>query len=86
MHGKIVSVSAEQGIGVIAPDEEGGELTFRQNVLHGVSLDDLSEGTEIEFLLGKEAGDRPSDGLRVVDVRPAAAKVAATADEVSRAE
>jgi cold shock CspA family protein len=86
MHGKIVSVSAERGVGVIAPDEEGGELVFHQNVLHGASLDDLAEGMEVEFLLGQEAGTRPSDGLRVVDVRPAEAKVAATADEAAPAE
>ena len=28
MNGKIVSVSPEQGVGVIAPDEEGGELSL----------------------------------------------------------
>lgn len=83
MHGKIVSVSAERGTGVIVPDEEGGELAFHQNVLHGVSLADLEEGAEVEFLLGQEAGDRPSDGLRVVDVRLAEEKVAALADEPS---
>ena len=86
MRGKILSVSAEQGVGVIAPDEEGGELTFHRNVVHGVPLDDLTEGMEVEFLLGQEAGDRPSDGLRVVDVRPAEEKVAAMADETAPAE
>jgi hypothetical protein len=55
-------------------------------VLHGVTLDNLSEGTEVEFLLGQEAGDRPSDGLRVVDVRLAEVKVAAVNDSVPVAE
>jgi cold shock CspA family protein len=77
MNGKIVSVSPEQGVGVIAPEEEGGELSFRSTALHGIALDDLTEGMDVEFLLGQEAGARPSDGLRVVDVRPAEAKVAA---------
>jgi cold shock CspA family protein len=86
MHGKIVSVSSERGVGVIAPDEEGGELEFHQNVLHGISLDELTEGVEVEFLLGQEAGDRPSEGLRVVDVRPAEAKVMANADEATPTE
>lgn len=71
MLGRIVSVSLSLGSGVIAPDEEGGELTFQDDVLHGTSLDELSPGMEVEFLLGQESGDRPSAGLRVVDVRRA---------------
>jgi cold shock CspA family protein len=81
MHGKISSISVEQGTGVIVPDEEGGEVVFHRNVLHGIGLDELEEGMEVEFLLGQEAGDRPSEGLRVVDVRLAEEKVTATADE-----
>ena len=81
MNGKIVSVSLDQGVGIIAPDEEGGELSFRSAALHGIALDDLTEGMDVEFLLGQEAGARPSDGLRVVDVRPAEAKVAVAADD-----
>jgi cold shock CspA family protein len=86
MNGKIVSVSLEQGVGVIAPEEEGGELAFTGSVVHGVSLDELAEGMDVEFLLGQESGARPSDGLRVVDVRPAELKVVAVPDEAAPAE
>ena len=86
MYGKIVSVSSERGVGVIAPDEEGGELEFHQNVLHGVTLDELAEGMEVEFLLGQAAGARPSEGLRVVDVRLAEVKVPAVDYEVLPSE
>jgi cold shock CspA family protein len=69
MRGKIASISPEQGFGFITPDEEGGELSFPRSALHGAAFDDLSAGDAVEFLLGQESGARPSDGLRVVDVR-----------------
>jgi cold shock CspA family protein len=83
MLGRIVSISPERGLGVIAPAEEGGELTFQREVLHGTSLEELSPGLEVEFLLGQEAGDRPSAGLRVVDVRLVEPDVPPDALEVS---
>ena len=69
MRGKIASVSAERGCGFIAPDEEGGEIFFHRNALHGADFNELTPGVAVEFMLGQEAGTRPSEGLRAVDVR-----------------
>ena len=69
MHGKIASVSPERGVGIITPDEEGGEVVFRRNALHGVDFEEMAPGMAVEFMLGQEAGARPSEGLRAVDVR-----------------
>lgn len=83
MHGKIASVSPERGFGFITPDEEGGEIFFHRNALHGSAFDDLEPGTPVDFLLGQEAGDKPSDGLRAVDVRLAEVRAAAPHDAPS---
>jgi CspA family cold shock protein len=77
MHGKIASISPERGFGFITPDDEGGEIFFHRNALHGTSFNELTEGIAVEFMLGQEAGARPSDGLRAVDVRLAAAPASA---------
>ena len=69
MHGRIASVSPEAGLGFITPDEEGGEISFHRDALHGASFEDLAPGVAVEFMLGQEAGARPSEGLRAVDVR-----------------
>ena len=69
MHGKIASVSPERGVGSIMPDEEGGEIAFDRSALHGASFEELAPGITVEFMLGQEAGTRPSEGLRAVDVR-----------------
>ena len=69
MHGRIASVSPEAGLGFITPDEEGGEISFHRDALHGASFEDLTPGVAVEFMLGQEAGARPSEGLRAVDVR-----------------
>jgi cold shock CspA family protein len=69
MHGKIASVSPERGFGFITPDDEGGEIFFHRSALHGADFEELAAGVAVEFMLGQEAGDRPSEGLRAVDVR-----------------
>jgi len=69
MHGKIASISTDGGFGFITPDEEGGEILFHRNALHGAAFQELAPGVAVEFMLGQEAGARPSEGLRAVDVR-----------------
>lgn len=69
MHGTIARVSPERGFGSITPDEEGGEIFFHRDALHGVTFEELAVGVAIEFTLGHEEGNRPSEGLRAVDVR-----------------
>jgi len=69
MHGRIASISPESGLGFITPDEEGGEISFHKNAVHGTGFDELEPGVAVEFMLGQEAGARPSEGLRAVDVR-----------------
>ncbi len=86
MHGRIASISPEAGFGFITPDEEGGEIFFHQSALHGASFDELAPGVTVEFMLGQEAGDRPSEGLRAVDVRLADDAVPAVDHEVLTAE
>lgn len=77
MHGRIASVSPEDGLGFITPDEEGGEISFHRNALHGAAFEDLAPGVAVEFMLGQEPGARPSEGLRAVDVRLAEDAVSA---------
>jgi cold shock CspA family protein len=86
MHGRIASISPEAGFGFITPDEEGGEIFFHRNALHGVDFEELAPGVAVEFMLGQEAGDRPSEGLRAVDVRLADDAVPAVDHEVLPAE
>ena len=86
MHGKIASISPEGGFGFITPDDEGGEIFFRRNALHGVGFEELAPGVTVEFMLGQEAGARPSEGLRAVDVRLADDAVSAADYEVLPAE
>ena len=86
MHGRIASVSSERGSGFITPDEEGGEIFFHRNALHGVEFDELAPGIAVEFMLGQEAGARPSEGLRAVDVRLADDAVLAVDHEALSAE
>lgn len=86
MHGKIASVSPERGVGSITPDEEGGEIVFDRSALHGASFEELAPGVAVEFMLGQEAGTRPSEGLRAVDVRLADDAVPAVDGEVLPAE
>jgi CspA family cold shock protein len=69
MRGTIARVSPERGFGFITPDEEGGEIVFHRDALHGSEFSELNEGVAVEFTLGHEQGDQPSEGLRVVDVR-----------------
>ena len=38
MHGKIARISPERGFGFITPDEEGGEVFFHRNALHGTDF------------------------------------------------
>ena len=86
MHGKIASVSPESGYGYITPDEEGGEILFHRSALHGIEVAELEPGVAVEFLLGQEAGARPSEGLRAVDVRLADDAVPAVDFEALPAE
>lgn len=69
MHGTIARVSPERGFGYITPDEEGGEIVFHRDALHGVELQELAPGVAVEFTLGHEDGGQPSEGLRAVEVR-----------------
>jgi cold shock CspA family protein len=69
MRGRIASVSPDGSFGYITPDDEGGEIVFHRHALHGSAFDELEPGVAVELRLGQEAGDRPSDGLRAVDVR-----------------
>lgn len=69
MHGTIASISPERGFGFIAPDDDSGELFFHRSALHGVDFEELAEGVTVEFTVGREEGDRPSEGPRAVDVR-----------------
>ena len=86
MHGRIASISPERGVGFITPDEEGGEISFHRNALHGASFDELEPGVTVEFMLGQEAGHRPSEGLRAVDVRLADEAVPTVGHEAPAAE
>jgi cold shock CspA family protein len=86
MQGRIASISLDRGIGFITPDEEGGEIFFRRNALHGANFEELAPGVAVESMLGQEAGDRPSEGLRAVDVRLATDAVPAADHEVPPAE
>ena len=69
MRGTIARVSPERGFGFITPDEEGGEIVFHRDALHGSEFSELHEGVGVEFTLGHEEGDQPNEGLRAVDVR-----------------
>ncbi len=86
MHGRIASISPDGGFGFITPDEEGGEIFFHRSALHGAAFEELAPGVAVEFMLGQEAGDRPSEGLRAVDVRLADDAVPAVDHEVLPAE
>lgn len=86
MHGRIASVSPEGGFGFITPDEEGGEIFFHRNALHGVDFEELAPGVTVEFTLGQETGDEPHEGLRAVDVRLADDAVPAVDHEALPAE
>jgi cold shock CspA family protein len=86
MHGRIASLSPERGFGFITPDEEGGEIFFHRNALHGVEFEELAPGVTVEFTLGQETGDQPQEGLRAVDVRLADDAVPAVDHEVLSAE
>ena len=86
MHGRIANISPERGVGFIIPDEEGGEICFHRHALHGADFDVLRPGVAVEFMLGQEAGDRPSEGLRAVDVRLADDAVAAVDHDALPAE
>jgi cold shock CspA family protein len=86
MLGTIARISPERGIGFITPDEEGGEICFHRNALHGVEFDALAAGVAVEFTLGYEAGDQPNEGLRAVDVRLADDANSAVAHETLPAE
>ncbi|HZO26857.1 MAG TPA: cold shock domain-containing protein [Chloroflexota bacterium] len=85
MHGRIASISPGRDSGFIIPDEEGGEIFFHRSALHGADFDELAPGIAVEFMLGQEAGARPSEGLRAVDVRLATTNIAAR-DEAATAE
>jgi cold shock protein len=86
MHGRIASISPERGFGFITPDEEGGEIFFHRNALHGADFEELAPGVTVEFTLGQETGDQPSEGLRAVDVRLADDAVPAVDHEALPAE
>ena len=86
MHGKIASISPDGGFGFITPHEEGGEIFFHRDALHGAAFDELAPGVAVEFMLGQEAGARPSEGLRAVDVRLADDAVPAVDHEALPAE
>ena len=86
MHGRIASISPDGGFGFITPDEEGGEIFFHRNALHGAAFEELAPGAAVEFMLGQEAGARPSEGLRAVDVRLARAAVPTVDHEARPAE
>jgi cold shock CspA family protein len=86
MHGTIARISPERGFGFITPDEEGGEIFFHRNALHGVEFDELASGVAVEFTLGHEEGDQPSEGLRAVDVRLADDAIPAVDNETLPAE
>jgi cold shock CspA family protein len=81
MRGKIASIETDRDFGFITPDEEGGEIYFHRNALHGADFDELEPGVAVEFMLGQEAGSRPSEGLRAVDVGLAEVPAAATPAE-----
>ena len=86
MRGKIARVSPEHAIGFITPDEEGGEIVFHRDVLHGVEFEELAEGVAVELTLGHEEGDRTNEGLRAVDVRLADHAIPAVDGEALPAE
>jgi cold shock CspA family protein len=86
MRGKIASIETDRDFGFITPDEEGGEIYFHRSALHGANFDDLGEGIAVEFMLGQEAGDRPSEGLRAVDVQLAPDAVSAAEHEMLPAD
>ena len=86
MHGKIASISEGRDSGFITPDEEGGEIFFHRNALHGADFEELAPGVTVEFTLGQETGDQPSEGLRAVDVRLADDAVPAVDHEALPAE
>jgi cold shock CspA family protein len=86
MRGRIASISPERGSGFIAPDEEGGEIYFRRDALHGADFTSLAEGVAVEFTLGHEQGTRANEGLRAVDVRLADAADPAVDHETLPAE
>jgi cold shock CspA family protein len=86
MQGTIARISPERGFGFITPDEEGGEVFFHRDALHGADFGDLAAGVAVEFTLGREEGDQPREGLRAVDVRLADDAVPAVDHETLPAE
>jgi len=86
MHGTVASISPERGFGFITPDDEGGEVFFHRSALHGADFEELAAGVAVDFTLGHEEGDQPSEGLRAVDVRLADDAIPAVDHEVLPAE
>lgn len=64
LRGVVSKIFAKKGYGFILP-EGGGEVYFHKHALHGLSFDDLEDGTEVTFNV--EHGEK---GLQATTVNP----------------
>jgi ribosomal subunit interface protein len=65
LRGVVVKLFPKKGYGFILP-EGGGEVYFHRNAVHGLTFEELEDGTEVAF--NAEAGEK---GLQATTVNPA---------------
>ncbi len=68
MRGTVDSVVADNGFGFIT-GEDGQQYFFHRTALKAVDWDQIAPGVVVNFAQGEDAGDRPGEHPRAVDVR-----------------
>jgi cold shock CspA family protein len=68
MQGTVDRVVPESGFGfLVGPN--GEEYFFHQSALKETRFEEIAPGTPVTFEVSEEAGDRPDEHLRAVNVR-----------------
>jgi cold shock CspA family protein len=81
VQGRITSLAAERGFGIITTDE-GEEFFFQRGALQATDFGDLAEGVPVVFEVGHDTcGDEPGERPRAVSVRLAADAIPAVDNE-----